>query len=166
MVPTLAHEIRRVEALVSSHRHPLASRNFLQHFQRRIALGRARGFPHPAVHNQPVAILHQQIPAVAQLGLLTWTFARHLRFGIAFRLMRFVRALLADNPPWDFRIIRRRPTLLVLALELFTLAQASSKPPSTVKCSSEAQPCPRACSTTSDRNSFATSASSNGRGSW
>src|SRR5258708_22996221 len=117
-VPALAHEIRRVEALVAAHRHTPASRNFLQHFQRGIALGRARGFPHPAVHNQTVAILHQQIPAVAQLGLLARTFARQLRFWIAFRLVRFVRALLAAIIQRGIsRIIRRRRTLLVLGLK-------------------------------------------------
>ena len=42
-VPALAHEIRRVEALVPAHRHAPASRNFLQHFQCSIALGRACG---------------------------------------------------------------------------------------------------------------------------
>ena len=41
-VPALAHEICRVEALVAAHRHAPASRKFLQHFQRGIALGRAR----------------------------------------------------------------------------------------------------------------------------
>src|SRR5258705_51436 len=42
-VPALAHEIRGVEALVAAYRHAPASRNFLQHFQRGIALGCARG---------------------------------------------------------------------------------------------------------------------------
>src|SRR6266567_2109678 len=117
-VPALAHEIRRVEALVAAHRHAPASWNFLQHFQRGIALGRARGFPYSAVHNQAVAILHQQISAVAQLGLLARTFARHLRFWIAFRFVRFVRALLAAIIHRGIsRIIRRRRTLLVLGLK-------------------------------------------------
>jgi len=38
-VPALAHEIRRVKTLVAAHRHAPASRNFLQHLQRGIALG-------------------------------------------------------------------------------------------------------------------------------
>src|SRR6516164_6086391 len=42
---------------------------------------------------------------------------------------------------------------LFLGWKLFRLAQASSNVPSTVKCSSEAHPCPRACSTISARNS-------------
>src|SRR4030095_5059603 len=85
-VPTLAHKIRRVETLVAAHRHASASRKFLQHFQRGITLRRARVFPPPARHNQTVTILHQQISAVAQLGLLAGPFARHLRFWIAFLL--------------------------------------------------------------------------------
>src|SRR5258706_2914680 len=40
-VPALAHEIRRVEALVASHRHAPPSLKFLQHFQRTIALALA-----------------------------------------------------------------------------------------------------------------------------
>src|SRR4030088_3526997 len=49
-VSALAHEIRRVEALVAAHRHAPVSRNVLQHFQRGITLSRARGFPPPAAH--------------------------------------------------------------------------------------------------------------------
>src|SRR5262244_712815 len=83
-----------------------------------IALGGARGFPHQARHNQAMAILHQQVPAVAQLGLLACAFAREQRFGIAFRFVRLVRTLLTvkihRGISW---IVRRRRTLLLLGLK-------------------------------------------------
>ena len=53
-VPALAHEIRGIKTLVTAHRHTSASRNVLHHFQRRIALRHACGFPHPAVHKSAV----------------------------------------------------------------------------------------------------------------
>ena len=46
------------------------------------------------------------------------------------------------------RIIGRRRVFAILALKLFTPAQASSRLPSTMKCASELQPFARARSTT------------------
>jgi hypothetical protein len=69
--------------------------NLLQHQQRRIALGAPVGFQQLRVHDQPVAILHQQIAAVTQLRLLARPLARQLRVRIGLRLMGLVRALLA-----------------------------------------------------------------------
>jgi hypothetical protein len=83
-VPALAHKIGGVETFVTAHGHATDSRNLLQHLQRRIAFGDARGFPYPARHDQPVAILHQQISAVAQFRLLAPALARQLGLGIAF----------------------------------------------------------------------------------
>src|SRR5438445_8119119 len=73
---TLGHEIPSVEALISAYGHRLRSRNLLQHHQRRIALCPSVGHEHFCGDDQSVAILDQQIPAVAQLGLLPITFAR------------------------------------------------------------------------------------------
>jgi hypothetical protein len=50
--------------------------NLLQHHQGRVALGRAVRLKHFRVHDQPVAILHQQIPAATQFRLLPLALAR------------------------------------------------------------------------------------------
>jgi len=140
-VATLAHEFRGVVALVAAHGHTPPSRNVLQHIQCGVALGFACHFPHPAVHDQSMAILHQQIPAVTQLGLFALAFARQQRLRIAFRLVGLVRALLPVKIYRGIpRIIRRTRILFffVLRLKLFRLAHASSSVPS----------CSRACLTT------------------
>src|SRR5262249_55116486 len=93
-VPALTHKPRRIEAFVAAPGHVTGSRSLLQHGDRRVTPGGSRGFPDQARHNQAMAILHQQIPAVAQLGLLACAFARQERVGIAFRFVRFVRTLL------------------------------------------------------------------------
>src|ERR1700747_3357428 len=51
------------------------------------------------------------------LGLLASAFARHLRFWIAFRLVRFVRSLLAPIIDRGISGILWRRTLLVLGLK-------------------------------------------------
>ena len=102
-VSALAHKIRGIESFVAAHGHAPDSRNLLQHLQRGVALGDSSGFPHATRHNQSVEILHQQIPAVAQLGLLACAFARQKRVGIGFRFVGLVRALLPAKIHRDFR---------------------------------------------------------------
>src|SRR5271157_3242635 len=65
-VAALGYEVSRIKAFVAAHGHSLGD-NLLQHHQRRVALGRSVGFPCHGIHNQSVAILYQQIAAVAQL---------------------------------------------------------------------------------------------------
>jgi hypothetical protein len=81
--------------LVATDRHPLATRNLFQHQQRRVALGRPIGLPRQGVHNQPMPVLHQQIAAVTQLGLLALPLSGQLCIRIGLRLMRPVGSLLA-----------------------------------------------------------------------
>ena len=64
------HKSARVESFVAAHRHRLRARKLLHHDQRRIALRRPVRLEHFRVHDQSVAVLHQQIPAVTQLRLL------------------------------------------------------------------------------------------------
>ena len=61
-VPAFGHEIDRVVAFVPARRHGLCTRNLLQHQQRRVAFRCAVSLEYFAFHDQPVAILHQQIP--------------------------------------------------------------------------------------------------------
>jgi len=74
-VAALGDEISRVKAFVAAHGHPLRAGNLFQHRQRGIALRRPAGFPHHRIHDQAVPVLHQQIAAVAQLGLLALALA-------------------------------------------------------------------------------------------
>src|SRR5439155_9382298 len=75
-ISALGHKTERVESFVSSNGHRLRAGNPLQHNQRRIPLRRAIGHEYFCVDNQPVAILHQQIPAVTQLRLFPLASAR------------------------------------------------------------------------------------------
>src|SRR5438046_117871 len=94
----------RVEALISAYGHRLRSRNLLQHHQRRIALCPPVGHEHFCIDDQSVAILDQQIPAVAQLGLLPITFARQLRLGIGSSMhASHSTAARRESSPWDCR---------------------------------------------------------------
>src|SRR2546422_500140 len=86
-VPARGHEPARVKPFVASHRHRLRSRDLLQHYQGRVAFRGSVGLEHFRVHDQPVAVLHQKVPAVTQLGLLAVAFARQLSFWITLRLM-------------------------------------------------------------------------------
>src|SRR5262249_40147149 len=105
-----------VESLVTSYRHTRASRKVLQHLQRRIALRDPVGFPHPAVHYQSVAILYQQIPAVAQRGLLALALPRQLGIRITLRLVRLLRTLFTMKIHCGIsRVVRWRRTFLISA---------------------------------------------------
>src|SRR5215469_16905328 len=66
----------------------------------------------------PVAVLHQQIPAVTQLRLLALALARHPCLRIGLRLMRFVRPLLPSKVHGRVAgIIRRSLRFLLFRLE-------------------------------------------------
>src|SRR5436190_8975536 len=71
----LGHEICRVVRLVTSHRYLSRARNLFQHHQRGIALCRSVGLEHLGVYDQSIAVLHQQIPVVTQLGFFALAFA-------------------------------------------------------------------------------------------
>ena len=112
-----------------------------QHHHRRILLGgRLRGFPHEARHDQSVTILHQQISAIAQLGLLAVPFAVPAALPDRFSIRASgLSASPHENSPWDSPDppAETHPVSLSPSAENFSLSQASSNVPSTVKCSSE-----------------------------
>jgi hypothetical protein len=90
-ISALGHKPERVKTFVSSNRQRLRTGKLLQHRQRRISLRRAVGH----VDDQSVAVLHQQIPSIAQLGFLPLAFARQWSVGIGLRLMSLIRPSLA-----------------------------------------------------------------------
>ena len=64
----------------------------IEHFDRGAALGRPVGFDDLKVNQQPIAVLHQRIARVAQLGFLARTLARQAGFGVGGQLMGRVGA--------------------------------------------------------------------------
>jgi transcriptional regulator with AAA-type ATPase domain len=59
-IPALAHEIRRVEALVAAHGHPPASRNFLQHSEQKNKTGLQRN-PKTRIREDCRARIHRNV---------------------------------------------------------------------------------------------------------
>src|SRR5271169_4075546 len=93
--PQFPHEILRVVILVSAQRHTLAPTwNPRGHVEPRIALGCSRGPREPRVHHQPVAILHQYMPQVTQLGFAPARFPIQHRLWIGSGLVRLIPAFL------------------------------------------------------------------------
>jgi hypothetical protein len=82
-----------------------------------IALGGSVGLKHFRVYDQSIAILHQQVSAVAQLRLLAFDLLSQQRLGIGFRLMRLIRPLLPAKVHRGIAGIIGRWLLLVLRLE-------------------------------------------------
>src|SRR5216684_8484179 len=94
--PMLAHFLNQlfaVIAFVGTQGDPMPARNLLYHRQRRLWFGPSGSLSYAAVDRQPMAILHQHMPGVAELRLLAFALARQERFGS--RLMGIVAALLA-----------------------------------------------------------------------
>ena len=141
--------------------------NLLHHRQLGLGFGTAVGLGHATVNRDAVAVLHQHVPGVAQLGFLARTLARQPRFGVGGRLMRGIAAPLAMEVtvglPGSSGGCWSDPSL---GLKLLWLAHASIKVPSTVKCSVESRSRPRACSSTSANRVLAISPPTIARDSW
>src|SRR5438046_743384 len=117
--PEFVDKISRVVVLVSTQRHPpRAAWNPRCHLQRRIPLGRAGRPREPRVHHQPVAVFHQHVAQIAELGFRSPRLLVQHRFRIAGRLMRLIAALLAVKVHrWVAAIIFRRGWRRVFALK-------------------------------------------------
>src|SRR5262249_2455766 len=87
-------EVGRVIALVSANR-AAGPGSVLDHIERRSAFGRAISLGHPRIDEEPIAVLHHQMPHVTELGLLAWPLAQQPGIGIGGRAMLVVLALLA-----------------------------------------------------------------------
>src|SRR5712692_11877282 len=70
VVAQCLHKLLAVIAFVGPERDPLLPRNFFHHCDRGLALGPAVGRGHLAIDRDTVAVLHQHVPRVAELGFL------------------------------------------------------------------------------------------------
>lgn len=108
-----------VIALVGPDRGPLVLvAPTLQHLQRRLALGGTVGMGDLHVHDQPVAVLHEDVAHVAQAGLVALALLEQPGIGVRGAGVGVVAALL----PFEVHLgvaPRRCAAVIVLALEAF-----------------------------------------------
>jgi hypothetical protein len=114
-IAALLHKPERVESFVAADGQRLRAGKLFHHDQR-IAFRRPVGLEYFRIHDQPVAILDQQVPAVTQLGLLPLALARQQSVRIGLRLMGFVRGA-AKVHRGISGIVRRKRRLVLLRLE-------------------------------------------------
>ena len=93
----VSNKIARVVSLVGTQGHTLAIRShpLLGHLQGGFPFGRPRGWSQSGGGHQPVAVLHQHVSLIAQLGFLARSFPVEPRLRIGLGLVRLVAALLA-----------------------------------------------------------------------
>src|SRR6516162_10815271 len=111
-------ELGSVIVLVAAHR-AAGPAIVLDHFQRRGALRCAVGFSQPRIDDEPVAVLHHQMPHMAKLGFLAGTLAEQAGVRIGGRAMGVVLAFLAMKIPFGIasapgsaRLVRSLVTIL------------------------------------------------------
>jgi hypothetical protein len=109
------HELCRVKTLVTADRHAPRSGDLLQHQQRGIPLCASVGLQQLCIHDQTVAILHQQTATVAQLRLLARALARQLRIWIGLRRVRLIAAVLTVKIHGRISWIVRRPRTILFS---------------------------------------------------
>src|SRR5271167_1965931 len=107
----------------------------LDHGQRRPALRPARGLRRIRLHDEPVPVLYQRVPDEAELGGLIVALAIELRVRVRGRFVRIVAAPLAVELDSPFRPADGGSSDPSLARKLLSEAQASTRVPSTEKCS-------------------------------
>src|SRR5271155_2036906 len=161
--PAGRDEIRGIISLVRAHSDAAGPRQVLiNHFDRGASLGRAVGFDDLKIDQQSVAVLHQRMTRIAQLGFLARPLGAQGGSGVVGgSLVRVGR-----RSPW--KLVGGLPgssgglsPLPSLGLKLLSEAQASISVPSTVKWSSLISPRSCACPTILAKNSRATSCSNN-----
>src|SRR3990167_10047382 len=98
--PQVMHKLGHVVTLVSAQGDPLPSSiPAIDQLQRLVAFGRARRLAHAAADRQAVAVLHQGMPHVAELGRLSVALLVEPCFRIGRALVRLVGALLLMEAP-------------------------------------------------------------------
>src|SRR6201987_1104863 len=119
----------------------------LDHVEGGRSLRRTVGLGEARIDDQPVAVLHHQMPHVAELGLLASALAEQAGIGVGSRGMRVVLALLAMEvalgiaPLTAARLLTRWWIIAPsFGTKLFMLAHASISVPSTEKCSLDKSP--------------------------
>src|SRR5215467_14650543 len=110
-IPALRDESFGVIRFIASYRHALIPRNLFQHDQRRIPFGGAVGLEYLGIHNQPVAVLHQDASAIAQFGFFSPTFSGQHRIRISRGLMGLIAATFAMEVHRRIARVIRRPRL-------------------------------------------------------
>src|SRR6185437_1940570 len=90
----VADEAAHVIGLVGAQRDTTPRAPAIEHDQRRFALGRARRQSDRPIHNQAVAVLHQRVAHVAELGRLAVALLVEPRLGVRGAPVRLVGALL------------------------------------------------------------------------
>jgi hypothetical protein len=91
---TAGDKIGGVKVLVAAYSAATSDIVF-DHVERGRTLSRAVGLGQSRVDNERVAVLHHQMPHVAELGLFAGGFAEQSGVGVGGRGMRIVPALLA-----------------------------------------------------------------------
>src|SRR5215471_20828116 len=95
-------EISRIIRLIRTHTQGATSRSLpaisplaVEHQQGRVSLGGAVGLRQHRIHNDSVAVLHQNMTQIAKPGFLSVPFPVEARLWIGLRFMRLVAAPLA-----------------------------------------------------------------------
>src|SRR6202453_41651 len=88
-----SHEFLRVVVLVSSQGHPLSPRNGLRHEHRRFPLRSSIRLGQKGLRQKSVAVLHQYMSQVAQLGLASFGLLEQTRLRIRCRFVGLVLSL-------------------------------------------------------------------------
>ena len=120
VVAQLLHKFLAVIAFVGPERDPLLPWNLFHHCDSGLRLSPAVGLSHLAIDRDAVAVLHQHVPRVAELGFLAGPLTCQPRLRVGGRLVARVAALLAVKVNRGVaRVIGWVLTSAVLALEAF-----------------------------------------------
>ena len=95
----------------------MVSWNLFHHGHRRRTLRHAVGGKHFRVHDQPVAVLGQQVPVITQLGFLAAAFAREQRVSIGGGFVGLVAPFLTVKVYRRIARIVRRLVVFIFPLE-------------------------------------------------
>ena len=76
------HQLLAVVTRVGAQRDPTPPRDLLDHHHCRLGFGATAGLSYTAVDRQAVAIFHQHVTRIAELGFLALTFASQQGCGV------------------------------------------------------------------------------------
>jgi hypothetical protein len=112
--PKVAHELSHVVGFVRPQRDPAEGRPAVQKIKGLLALGRASSQADRTIHHQSMAVLHQRMPHVAELGRLAVALLVKPRVRIRQAAVCLVRALLLVEVPLG--IAARSRAVIVAAI--------------------------------------------------
>jgi hypothetical protein len=92
MLAQFLHQFPAVVTFVGAQHDPTAARNLLHHRYGRLRFGAPRGLSYTAIDGQAVAVFHQYVSGVTELGLLALTLAGQQRLGVSGGLVRVFAA--------------------------------------------------------------------------